>query len=81
MKIPSILWMNILNFKEKVKFIYICSKLIFESLARKVDIHKRFFFLKLLKCILDLFVYIMELQECTNLYLLCSDVVNYFFVQ
>ena len=38
MKIPSILWMNILNFK-KVKFIYICSKLVLESLAHKVDIH------------------------------------------
>ena len=44
MKIPFILWMNILNFK-KVKFIYIWSKVVFESLSHKIDIHLCFFFL------------------------------------
>jgi hypothetical protein len=43
MKFPFILWMNILNFK-KVKFIYIWSKLVFESLAHKTDIHLCFLF-------------------------------------
>ena len=38
MKIPFILEMNILNFR-KIKFIYIWSKLVFESLAYKMDIH------------------------------------------
>jgi len=37
-EIPFILWMNILNFK-KVKFICICSKIVFESLPHKIDIH------------------------------------------
>ena len=36
MKIPFILWMNIWNFKE-VKFIYVWSKFVFESLANKID--------------------------------------------
>jgi len=36
---------------------------------------------KILICILDLFVYITKLHECTNLCLLCSDVANCFLVQ
>jgi hypothetical protein len=39
------------------------------------------FFLYLLICILDLFVYVTQLRECANLCLLCSDVVNYFLDQ
>jgi len=68
--------MNILNFK-KIIFIYIWSKLVFESLAHKIDIDLCFFFLLLLICILDRVVYIMKLHECTTLHRLCSDVVNF----
>ena len=39
------------------------------------------FFFYLLIHILDLFVYITQLHECTNHWLLCSDVVNNFLVQ
>jgi len=31
--------------------------------------------------ILDLVTYVMQLHECTNIYLLCSGVANLFFVQ
>jgi len=58
MKAPFVLWMNILNFK-KVKFIYICSKLVFECLAHQTDIHLSFVFIKLLNCILARVVYVM----------------------
>ena len=75
MKIPFIFWMNILNFKW-VKYTYIWFGLLFESLAHEVDMHVYSFFLYLLICILDLFVYVTQLHECTNLYLLCSDLVN-----
>jgi len=40
-----------------------------------------FLFFNLLICILDLFVYVTQLHECTNLCLLRSNVVNYFLVQ
>jgi len=72
--------MNIMNFK-KVKYIYIWFGLVFESLAHEVDMHICSFFLYLLICILDLFVYVTQLHECTNLCLLYSDVVNYSFGQ
>ena len=80
MKIPFTLYMNILNFK-KVKYIYIWFGLVFESLAHEDHMQVRSFFLYMLICILDLFVYITKLHEHTNLCLLCSDVVNYFLVQ
>ena len=80
MKIPFTLWMNILNFK-KVKYIYIWIGLVFESLAHEVDMHVCSFSLYLLVCIFDLFVYVTQLHEGTNLYLLWSDVVNYFLGQ
>jgi len=35
----------------------------------------------LLICFLDLFVYVTQLHVCTNLCLLCSDVVHYFLGQ
>ena len=44
MKIPFILWMNILKLKN-VKFIFIRSKLGFESLAHKLFVHLCLFFL------------------------------------
>ena len=43
---------------EYFELIYLCSKLVFESLANKRDIHLCSFLL-LLICILDLVVYIM----------------------
>jgi len=71
------LWMNILNFNQ-VKYIYTRSGMVFESLAHEVDMYVCSFFLYLLICIFDLFVYVTQLHECTNLCLLCSDMVNYF---
>ena len=55
--------------------------LVFESLAHEVNMHVCSFFIYLLICILDLFVYITQLHEGTNLFLLRTDVVNYFLVQ
>jgi len=80
MKNSFTLWMNILDFK-KVKYIYVWFGLVFESLAHEVDMHVCSFFIFLLICILDLFVYITQLREGTNLFPLCTDVVNYFLVQ
>ena len=57
------------------------TKMVSESLAHEVDMQVRSFRLDLLIRILDLFVYITQLHECTNLCLLHSDVVNYFLVQ
>jgi len=71
MKITFTLWMNILNFK-KVKYIYIWFGLVFESLAHEVDMHVCSFLLYLLICILDLFLYVTQLHECSNL---CYEVM------
>ena len=57
MKIPFTLRMNILNLK-KVKYIYLWFGLVFENLAHEVDMHVCFFFLHLIICIQDLFVYV-----------------------
>jgi len=80
MKIPFTLWMNILNFK-KVKYFYIWFGSVFESLAHEVNMYVCSIILYLLICILDLFVYVSQLHECTNLCLLWSEVVNYFLGQ
>jgi len=56
-------------------------KLVFESLAREINTHVCSFILYLLIRILDLFVYITQLHECTNFCLLHSVMVNYFLVQ
>jgi len=79
MKLPFTLWINISNFK-KVKHIYISFGLVFESLTHEVDLHVYSIFLYLLICILDLFVYVTQLHECTNFCLLRSNLVNYFLV-
>jgi hypothetical protein len=52
--------------KKKVKYIYIRSGLVFESLAHEVHMHVCSFFY-LLICIFDLSVYITQPQECTDL--------------
>jgi len=82
MKILFTLWMNILNF-QKVKYTYIRFGLIFESLSHAGYKHVCVcsILLYLLICTLDLFVYITQLHECTNVCLLHSYVVNYCLVQ
>jgi hypothetical protein len=69
MEILFTLYMNILNFK-KVKYIYICFGLVFESLENEVDLHVCSFFLYLIISPLDLFVYVTQIHECTNVFLL-----------
>jgi hypothetical protein len=57
------------------------AQLVFESLTHEIDMQVCSFFLYLLIRMLDLFVYITQLHECTNFCLLRSVVVNYFLVQ
>jgi len=72
-----IIWMNILNFN-KVKYIYTWSGMVFESLAHEFNMYVCSFLLYLLSHILNLFVYVTQLHVCTNICLLCSDMVNHF---
>jgi hypothetical protein len=51
----------------------------FEGLAHEFDMHICSFFLYLLICVSDLFVYVTQLHECANVSLLCSEVVNFFW--
>ena len=77
MKIPFILWMIVLNFKKLNIFTYDLDWYL-KVLAHEVDMHVCSFFS--LSTNLR-FRSLCMLHNYMSLYLLCSDVVNYFFLQ
>jgi len=56
-------------------------RLLFEGFANEINMHVRSIFLYPLIRMLDLFMYITQLHECTNFCLLRNVVVNHFLVQ